>query len=376
MTMRDSKSILPILTGIALLLLSLPLNSHLISIRNPKSPDTYTLQPSSPLPPAIAVTTVVLAGFRGIVADLLWIRAAALQEEGRYVELVQLANWITALEPHADDIWALQAWNMAYNVSVMVPDDAGRWRWVQNGLQLLRDRGLRNNPDSALLHGELSWLFFHKIGTDIDPSAQHYKQQWAKKVMSILGQEGRANYEQLEQDPVAQENLHKVGLTLQAMQTLDSQYGPLDWRVAETHALYWAHLGKQRAPKNKPSRTCDRLIYNSMAALFDHGRLTYSEAGDIFVTSPEFDILPNVLKAFEAATQETTDKVPNVAFASFLTTAISTLKFYHHPEAAKQLFDMLHTRYPSDVTKRGFDAFPRAAPPLPKIMSSRPEEFQ
>ena len=38
------------------------------------------------LPPMVAFTTVALGGFRGILADLLWLRAGALQEDGKYFE--------------------------------------------------------------------------------------------------------------------------------------------------------------------------------------------------------------------------------------------------------------------------------------------------
>ena len=33
-------------------------------------------------PPLVAFTTVALGGFRGIIADFLWFRAMALQDEG------------------------------------------------------------------------------------------------------------------------------------------------------------------------------------------------------------------------------------------------------------------------------------------------------
>ena len=35
-------------------------------------------------PPLVAFTTVALGSFRGIVADLLWLRAGALQEKQNY----------------------------------------------------------------------------------------------------------------------------------------------------------------------------------------------------------------------------------------------------------------------------------------------------
>ncbi len=49
---------------------------------------------------------------------MLWMRAIHLQEEARVLELVQLSDWITALEPQFTTVWAFHAWNMAYNVSI------------------------------------------------------------------------------------------------------------------------------------------------------------------------------------------------------------------------------------------------------------------
>jgi hypothetical protein len=94
-------------------------------------------------PPLVVFTTVALGGFRGIIADLLWMRAIRLQEEGSKVfELVQLSDWIGKLEPHLATVWVFNAWNLAYNISILFPDPEDRWRWVNAGLRLLRDEGL------------------------------------------------------------------------------------------------------------------------------------------------------------------------------------------------------------------------------------------
>ncbi len=87
-------------------------------------------EPIDNAPPIVVFSTVILGGFRGIIADVLWLRISYLQEQGRIFELVQLADWVTKLEPRNTEIWAFHAWNMAYNVSVMMQDDADRWRWV------------------------------------------------------------------------------------------------------------------------------------------------------------------------------------------------------------------------------------------------------
>ncbi|MBK8000264.1 MAG: hypothetical protein IPK15_16470 [Verrucomicrobia bacterium] len=56
-------------------------------------------------PPVLAFTTVALGGFRGLIANALWVRANDLQMEDKYFEQVQLADWITKLEPTFVQVW-------------------------------------------------------------------------------------------------------------------------------------------------------------------------------------------------------------------------------------------------------------------------------
>src|SRR5713226_7386745 len=76
------------------------------------------ITPLENAPPVLAFTTVALGGFRGLIANALWIRATELQDDGKYFEQVQLSDWITKLEPTFSQVWQVQAWNMAYNISV------------------------------------------------------------------------------------------------------------------------------------------------------------------------------------------------------------------------------------------------------------------
>ena len=109
-----------------------------------------------------------LGGFRGILSEIVWFRADRLQNEGRYAEMAQIANLLTTLEPHTPEVWAYAAWNLAYNISVMMPTREDRWRWVESAMKLLRDDGLRLNPRSPELHRELAWLFLSKVGGNLD----------------------------------------------------------------------------------------------------------------------------------------------------------------------------------------------------------------
>ena len=75
------------------------------------------LEPLENAPPMLAFSTVALGGFRGIIANLLWMRANRLQVDGKYFELVQLSDWITKLQPNFTHVWKHLAWNMSYNIS-------------------------------------------------------------------------------------------------------------------------------------------------------------------------------------------------------------------------------------------------------------------
>ena len=102
-------------------------------------------------PPLLAFTTVALGGFRGLISNYLWIRSNDLQLDDKFFEAAQLANWITDLEPHFEQVWIFEAWNMAFNISVKFKENspgnyADRWRWLESGIELLRDRGLKYNP--------------------------------------------------------------------------------------------------------------------------------------------------------------------------------------------------------------------------------------
>src|SRR5436189_2357353 len=126
------------------------------------------IEPLENAPPVLAFTTVALGGFRGLSSNALWIRASDLQDEDKFFEMAQLADWITKLEPHFVQVWLVQGWNMAYNISVKFKDFPDRWRWVKRGIELLRDEGLHYNPNEILIYRELGWFFQHKLGQDLD----------------------------------------------------------------------------------------------------------------------------------------------------------------------------------------------------------------
>ena len=139
-------------------------------------------------PVLVTFTTVALGSFRGIVADLLWLRAGALQEKRNYFEMVQLARWITDLQPTFSGATAYLAWNMAYNISVTCSNHAERWRWVNEGIRLIRDQALEYNPEDPILYKDLAWIFQHKLGNVLDDANLLYKNRLAIQMTDITGE--------------------------------------------------------------------------------------------------------------------------------------------------------------------------------------------
>jgi hypothetical protein len=137
--------------------------------------------------PQMAVLTQVPGGLRVLAINYFWIRAQQAHQEGRHFDAYQLAEIICELQPYQPGVWGFQAWNMAWNISVTTQTPQERWRWVYNGVKLLRDRGISYNPRSLQLYKELSWIFLSKIGGQLDDMHWSYKQRWAGMMQELLG---------------------------------------------------------------------------------------------------------------------------------------------------------------------------------------------
>ena len=257
-----ARSIIIAFLALACLWLAGTRHATLVAMRAEHRLDAFA--PLENAPPLMTFTTVVLGGFRGILSDILWLRISHLQDRGRYIEVVQLSDWVTKLEPHATAVWDFHSWNMAYNISVMMPDPEDRWRWVRSGLHLLRDEGLLYNPGDPRLYSTLGWLYQHKIAGTSDAAHLYYKARLAEEMTELFGG-GRPDYGALSAEALrAMRDVHKLDPAI--MQTLDELYGPLDWRRAETHALYWAYRGLQVAG-DREAEACKRMISQCLEAL-------------------------------------------------------------------------------------------------------------
>lgn len=196
-----------------------------------------------------------LGGLRSLIAEFIWFRADRLQAEGRYVELSQLASTLTAMEPHTSELWSYAAWNLAYNVSVMVPE-AERWYWIDAGIRLLRDEGLMWNPGDPDICEDLAWIFEHKMGLEdarfADSASAIYRRRWREIVRDVAARDA---WEELKMDRAK-------------MAKIERETGFTDWTDPCLSAIYWANEGLEKA-KNKSRLLSIRSV---SAHLYRHRR--------------------------------------------------------------------------------------------------------
>ena len=331
------------------------------------------LPPPENAPPVLAFTTVALGGFRGLISNALWIRASDLQEEDKFFEMAQLADWITKLEPHYVQVWLHQSWNMAYNISVKFNDFSDRWRWVKRGIELLRDDGLRYNPNEMLIYRELGWIFQHKMGQNLDDASMYYKQEWANEMAVVFGK-AKPNLDELIHPQTADATnrvrllVEKYKMDPQFIKDVDEHYGPLEWRLPEAHAIYWAAKGLEAAKAN-PAKvnqedliTLRRVVYQDMLLSFQRGRLVMSPFGNAVEFGPNLEIIPKASAAYEQAAEEDPNNRDHIlsAHRNFLRDAVYFLYENNRLAAAEYWFKYLGAKYPDKTILDGqTNSFPR-----------------
>ncbi|MDD5698563.1 MAG: hypothetical protein PHH77_08085 [Victivallaceae bacterium] len=360
-------------------------------------------------PPLVMFTTVALGSFRGLIADFLWLRATGLQDKGNYFEMVQLANWIQQLQPRFAGAAAYLAWNMAYNISVTCSSREDRWRWVNEGIKLLRS-SLEYNPEDAGLYKELGWIFQHKIGNIMDDANQLYKNRLALSMMQVIGNEpdwrklakAPADYQQfLRQYPKTKDSpfwtaLEKSGIETYAklnedfrkngalppaftavldnpglaadlddyfrvvwlydkfklkartIEEINRQYGLLDWRLPEAQAIYWATMGLKMTPSHHDI-SCERMITQALFAAFKSGRIMMLDDKHYatIVCIPNLNVVDAVLKVYDDAYLKNNRQSSfRSAKLNFMKDAIVLLYSYGSFSKAKEYYRKLRREEP------------------------------
>ncbi|MBO5922898.1 MAG: hypothetical protein J6Q81_00155 [Lentisphaeria bacterium] len=352
-------------------------------------------------PPLVTFTTMALGSFRGVIADLLWLRAASLQQDKNYFEMVQLASWITKLQPRFAGATAYLAWNMAYNLSVTCSLWQDRWYWVWEGIKLIRDEALLYNPGAARLYWELAVIFQQKMGNVLDNASYYYKARLATEMEAIITLEPKwelwstmpytaEGFMKMfpEHDPIwaaarkaglpgyaaLNENfrlnsvlpakfvealkdvkkaeivdaalrtvwLHdKYRLRADYIQKINTEYGSMDWRLPEAQAIYWASEGIRMTGHDMQ---CSRIIATCLQEMMRAGRIlwTHQDGYRYLIIAPNLDIVMSAIRTYDWAY----DKANNLE--SFKTGKINFMKnaavflfYFGRLEETKEVYKIL-----------------------------------
>ncbi len=427
-----------------------------------------------PLPNEMApsmLATPLLAVGRAPLVDYYWLRATKLKEEGRYFDALQLSQRICELQPKFAAVWAFQAWNMAYNISVTLKSPEERWRWVKNGYELLRDKGIPLNPNNTQLYRELAWILFHKVGDFMDDWHFYYKNEFARDMEDILGEPpagyvipGRVrgdfyrdyDYQTLSEMPERynqiiiepeikaladllarygfdasnsrnylgllkavrdnkieipntpehqQENRrqaflkefndpsqtgakkrlesfwrsyrlrHEVRLDPKRIVELQHGFGvTFDFRLAESHALYWANLGLEMGTDKREALdihklNTNRIEFYCLQKMFHRGRLSMSRnasLGEPPLLEPDIRVIPSLFRAFinDSEQYQHMENEQQVVSENFRTGFVGFMRAsvlaYHERgmnTEARDLFEFLRNSFPDPMYADGLDSF-------------------
>ena len=127
--------------------------------------------------------------------------------------------------------------------------------------------------------------------------------EWARLMQEVIPG-GRPNYDELlnPQTPEAKARSTKLEqtykLTPAMMKKVDDTYGPLEWRLPETHAIYWGMMGIEHSPA-QDKMPLRREIFQPMLTAFQRGRIVTNRFARRVEIEPNLDIIPNVSRAYE-----------------------------------------------------------------------------
>jgi hypothetical protein len=325
--------------------------------------DHSELQNNKTMPPSLTLITVALGPIRGLIADALWWHVAELQERSEFFEILKITDWITAMQPKNAFVWTYHAWNLAYNIAYEFPTAETRWEWIYNGIKLLRDEGLQLNPDNNFIKNELAWMFVDRVGGTSDVQCSYYIHKWSE-IMGKYMKDGDRNeilkmievsnsdQKKFIADSMSRNNSETIDLVNRTnamrkkmkldpdrMLYIDKRYGPFNWLLPQATAIYWG-ARKHSSQHSQGYVNYKVVIPVAMQQSFLKGSIISDAESELFVTTNNLKIAPNIIKMYKAKAE--TSQKPHLEHAQclmFLISAIPILYSFNEIEMASLLFD-------------------------------------
>ena len=285
------------------LIIGLVINYNYINDYNKKN-NINIVVGNEDIPPSLSLTGIALGPLRGILCNALWLRSVKQALEGEVYDSLQLIDWMTTLQPHSPRIWEYQGWNITYNIAYESRDPYYRWDWVYYGFTLLRDKGLKYNPDNNFnrpIRQQMATTLFDRINKDDFGFHNLFKYNWAVEMLEYFDSDRAEeieayakapdSIEQLKENKIfskyyslCKENLNidildfkkykptaqsynakmnkeelikahlllysfykkqriekELKLNMDQVLLLNTKYGPFDWRLPQAQVIYWGY---------------------------------------------------------------------------------------------------------------------------------------
>jgi len=230
--------------------------------------------------PTSSTMNLVLLGFRGIAASMLWSEHENARMRKDWSQVQRTADSITLLQPHFEKVWEYQAWNLGFNVSAECDAVEDRFYWVKQGAKYLM-RGTERNTKFPELQFECGRFFGQKMGradekeefrkffvTDPD------KARWKGKADTQVNPRNEDNY------LVAREWYLKANKTLLDNPSIDQHKMdlPLFWAYPYHSLMDYADAREHDGIFDDNARTAWSTAYSEWTG--DYGHHVFPAAGN------------------------------------------------------------------------------------------------
>jgi len=191
-----------------------------------------------------------LAGFREMIAGLLWVRADAYFDEGNYDAILPMVRIVTMLDPKQLDVYATGMWHIAYNFT----DESHRSdrRYISPALALGKE-GASLNDYTYELWFETGWIWYHKIDDNYGQAVYYFEKANTYDYDTIYADLKAAGLSDAEADWRAQIN----GIP-EARKNLLAPAHLRNGDVIAARDLYWSLL--QRAEEKIKTKQGDLFV--------------------------------------------------------------------------------------------------------------------
>jgi hypothetical protein len=181
---------------------------------------------------------LTMGGFRNIISDIMMVRLQYLIENHDFIEVQYLSELVQELNPDSPHLTIFNAWNLAYNVTIVTPDEQTKWYFLNSALELLTNAITdENTKNNAVLRYELAILYLNKL-SNVSQEETFYVDLWNKEYNLK---------EKLEDNKAI---LNKFKMDINIARNLEKIYGKQDWRTSTPYIRYNAFVAKEKVGEN------------------------------------------------------------------------------------------------------------------------------